>query len=117
MTALLKYINLFARFLLAVFDTVLLHGFSCDTARKCVNFKAIIPEDHYSGIIPYHPFIFQKIFRHNVRMPSDFGRRERFAPPPLMPQWQFRPHVLGPCFRHGAYGHIQSTCTAPARLI
>ena len=46
MTALLEYIDLFARFLLAVFDATLLHEFSCDTARRCVNFKAIIPEDH-----------------------------------------------------------------------
>ena len=46
---------------------------------------------------------------------NDFGRRERFAPPPPMPQRQFRPRVLGPCFRCGAYGHIQSTCTALAR--
>jgi len=32
-----------------------LHEFSCDTARKCVNFKAIIPEDH--PIIPIIPKI------------------------------------------------------------
>ena len=46
---------------------------------------------------------------------NDFGRRERFASQPPMPQRQFRPRVLGPCFRCGAYGHIQSTCTAPPR--
>jgi len=46
---------------------------------------------------------------------NDFGWREQFAPPPPMPQRQFRPRVLGPCFRCGAYGHIQSTCTALAR--
>ena len=36
---------------------------------------------------------------------NDFGRRERFAPPPPMPQRQFRPRVLGPCFHCGAYSH------------
>jgi len=36
--------------LLAVFDAVFLHGFSCDTAKQCEDFKAIIPEDH--PIIP-----------------------------------------------------------------
>ena len=49
MTALLEYID-FSRFLLAVFGAVFLHEFSCDTARKFVNFKAIIPEDR--PIIP-----------------------------------------------------------------
>jgi len=29
-----------------LFDAAFLHEFSCDTARKCVNFKVIIPEDH-----------------------------------------------------------------------
>ena len=48
-TALLEYIDLFAWFLLAVFDAIFLHEFSCDTARKC-DFKAIIPEDY--SIIP-----------------------------------------------------------------
>ena len=44
----------FCTILLAVFDAVFIYGFSCDTARKCVNFEVIIPEDHpyYSGIIP-----------------------------------------------------------------
>ena len=53
---------------------------------------------------------------------GDYGRRERYAPPPAMvpppvPQRNnyYRPRMLGPCFRCGAYGHIQSTCTAPAR--
>jgi len=49
--------------LLAVFDVVFLHEFSCDTARKFVNFKTIIPEDH--SIIPelflIHP-LFQKYY-------------------------------------------------------
>jgi len=36
----------FARFLLAVFNAVFLHKFTCSTARQCVSFKAIIPEDH-----------------------------------------------------------------------
>ena len=47
---------------------------------------------------------------------NDFGRREQFAlPTPPMPQRQFRPRVLRPCFCCGAYGYIQSSCTAPAR--
>ena len=46
---------------------------------------------------------------------NDFSRREQFASQPPMPQQQFRPRVLGPCFHCGAYGHIQSTCTAPPR--
>ena len=50
MTALLEYIDLLAQFLLAVFDAALLHEFSCDYSKKCVNSKAIIPEDH--PIIP-----------------------------------------------------------------
>ena len=46
---------------------------------------------------------------------NDFGKRKWFAlPPPPMPQQQFRPLVLGPCFRCGAYGHIQSSCSTPA---
>ena len=40
----------FAQFLLAVFNAVFLHKFSCGTARQRVIFKAIIPEDH--PIIP-----------------------------------------------------------------
>ena len=36
----------FAWFLLGVFDAALLHEFNCDTARKCVHFKAIIPKGH-----------------------------------------------------------------------
>ena len=58
--------------LLAVFDVVFLHEFSCDTARKFVNFKTIIPEDlsfYYSGIIPDSPIIPKIIPAYNVRMP------------------------------------------------
>ena len=55
MTALLKYLNVFAQFLLAVFDAIFLHEFSCDTARKCVKFKQLFPKmsPYYSGINPY----------------------------------------------------------------
>ena len=45
----------------------------------------------------------------------EYGRRERFALPPPVPQQQFKPRVLGPCFRCGAYGHIQATCSVPPR--
>jgi len=43
---------------------------------------------------------------------GDHGKRERYTPPvmvpPPVPQRNFRPRVLGPCFRCSAYGHIQS---------
>ena len=32
------------------------------------------------------------------------------APPPLLLQGQFRPHVLGPCFGCGRFGHLAKTC-------
>ena len=70
MTALLKSIELFARLLLAVFDAVFLHEFSCDTARNGVNFKAIILEDHPIILPPIIP----KLFWHNVHMPKCNGR-------------------------------------------
>ena len=44
-----------------------------------------------------------------------YGRREQFALPPPVPQRQSKLRVLGPCFRCGAYGHIQATCSAPPR--
>ena len=47
--------------LLAVFDAVFLHKFSCDTATKYVNFLTIIPEDHP---IIFYLLLFQ--FWHNV---------------------------------------------------
>jgi len=70
-TALLKYIDHFARFLLAVFDAVFLHEFSCNIARKCVNITAINPEDH-PIILPdsFCHQLFQKLFWHNIRMPT-----------------------------------------------
>ena len=49
---LLEFINLFARLLLTVFDAAFLHEFSCDTARKFVNFTTIIPEDHPEIFLP-----------------------------------------------------------------
>ena len=78
MTALLEYIDLFAQFLLAVFNAALHYEFSCDTARKCVNFKTIIPDKR---IIPevFLPLfqLFQKLFHHNVCMPNGLvGSRE-----------------------------------------
>ena len=32
------------------------------------------------------------------------------VPPPLLPQGQFRPQVLGPCFSCGGFGHFAKTC-------
>jgi len=74
-TALLEYIDLFAQFLLAVFDAALLHKLSCDTARKCVNFKAIIPENHLIilelFLIPFTTYYSKNLFQHNVCMPKN----------------------------------------------
>ena len=55
-------------------------------------------------------------YRFDPYMTTDYGRRERLAAPPPGPQRQFKPCVLGPCFRCGACGHIQSSCIAPPRM-
>ena len=36
------------------------------------------------------------------------------APPPLLPQGQYKPRVLGPCFSCGAFGHLAKTCPKKA---
>ena len=47
-----------------MFDAALFHEFNCDTARKCVNFKAIIPKDH--PIIPgLFPILFTTYYSKN----------------------------------------------------
>ena len=43
------------------------------------------------------------------------GRREpqsvqTVAPPTLLPQGQFKPRILGPCFSYGTFGHLTRTC-------
>ena len=40
-TALLEYIDVFPQILLAVFDVLILHKFSCDTERKRVSFEQL----------------------------------------------------------------------------
>ena len=59
----------------------------------------------YNWDMRYYPYI-------------DYGRREQFSQPTYVPQWQFRPRVLGQCWRYGAYGHLQSHCAAlpPPRM-
>jgi len=59
--------------------------------------------------------------KHHYELYGDYGRRERYVPPaalapPPIPQRNYsRPRMLGPCFHCGAYGHLQSTCTATSR--
>ena len=53
-------------------------------------------------------------FRPYADPPPESGRRERYYQPPAMvPQRPSRPRVLGPCWRCGAYGHIQAHCPMP----
>ena len=74
MTALLEYLNLRAPFLLAVFDAVFFHEISCDATKKMCKLLRNYSRrsSYYSGIIPdsFYHLLFQKLFRHNVRMPK-----------------------------------------------
>jgi len=53
-----------------MFDAIFHHEFGHDTARKCVKFKYLFPKITLNIPDSFNHQLFQKLFWHNVRMPT-----------------------------------------------